>query len=120
VALDAKPKHRATDGDHRGIVTQGLLVAGREAASLLEQVECTLDGRSSLVHLLVESGRGFPIRFGRDHRDSVPCVQVLTNRIGVVRLVAKQTMGLDRRDERRSTLAVVPVASGDLEGNGQT
>lgn len=118
-SLDAQPQHQAADGDDCRVVAQGLLVASRESASLLEQAEGALDFRARLVEFLVVRGRVDP-GAGRGHdRLTADAVEVLAEAMRAVGLVAEQASRLGSIHQGRRRHDVVALALRDLEGERQ-
>ena len=112
---DAKPEQRAADGNHGGVVAQGLLVSCGKPTSLFEEVERALDFRTRLEELLVvrQLLRAAAIRW--DYSCAVLFLKSASKIAGVIGLVRQQAPRQDPRDEFLGGLAVVTLTLSDLE-----
>jgi hypothetical protein len=93
--------------DHRREARVGFVVAGGDAAELLDLAEEVFDQMAPLVHLEVARDRGDPIGFGRDHGGRTPIVQIGADRVAVESLGRQKRAEIEVRQKRGDTGAVV-------------
>ena len=88
----------------------GLVVAGGDAAELLEPLEEILDEMAPPVHLGVVGDRRFAVRFGRDDGQGAAFVQLGAQGVVVERLVGDEGVEIETGYEWRGADAVVTLA----------
>ena len=96
--------------DHGSEACVGFVVAGGEAAKLLEPLEEVLDEMSPFVHIDIMMDRRAAIRLGGDHSKRSPFAQLGAQSIVVEGLVADESGEIDACDERLDADAVVALA----------
>src|ERR671911_494676 len=92
---------------HRREARVGFVVAGGDAAELLELAEEVFDQMAPLVHLEVAREGGDPIGFGRDRGGRTPIVQIGADRVAVEGFVRQKSAEIEVRQKRGDTDAVV-------------
>src|SRR5262249_54246200 len=90
VTSDPQPEHRAADGYDGSVVAERLLVAGREATRLLEEVGRGLELGGCLVQLLVVRPSFGSAAVPRDDLHAVLGVERVAERSAVVGLVCEK------------------------------
>src|SRR3954469_25334691 len=93
--------------DHCREARVGFVVAGGDAAELLELAEEVFDQMAPLVHLEVARDGGDPIGFGRDHGGRAAIVQIGADRVAVEGLVRQKSAEIEVRQKRGDTGAVL-------------
>jgi hypothetical protein len=92
---------------HRLEARIGFVVAGGNAAELLDLAEEVFDQMAPLVHLVVARDIGDPVGFGRDHGGRTPIVQIGADRVAVESLVRQKGAEIEIGQKRGDTGAVV-------------
>jgi hypothetical protein len=110
-----QPKQGAADGDDGDVVSQGLFVSSRKAASLLEPVERAFDRCAKLILLAIPGQGGDAIGFGWDDGLTSQLAQLCSQSVAIVGSVSQQTPRLTPLDQRGRRHDVVPLALGDLK-----
>src|SRR3954470_11600931 len=93
--------------DHRREARIGFVVAGGDAAELLDLAEEVFDQMAPLVHLEVTGDCGDPIGFGRYYGGRAPIVQIGADHVAVESLVRQKGAEIEIRQKRGDTGAVV-------------
>ncbi len=94
------------------------LVAKRRPC--LSRLKGALDCRALLVELLVVGQRTYAVALRGDHGGAATVIEDGSEWVGVEGLVCEQTVRLHALNERNSRNALVTLAFGQLEGDGET
>lgn len=119
VSSNPKPKKRTADANNGCVVSGGLLIAGGESSTLLEQVEGTLDVGARFVLLAVEVRWLLSVLLRGNHRASVDAFELGSDFVAVVGLVAEQLVWLYFLNQRGRRLAIMSLAYGHFELVGE-
>ena len=95
--------------DHRREARVGFVVAGGDAAELLDLAEEVFDQMAPLVHLDVAGNVGGPVALWRDHRHRAAVVQIGAQGVAIESLVRQQGGEVEILQKRGDTHAIVPL-----------
>ena len=96
--------------DHRREARVSFVVAGGDAAELLDLAEEVFDQVTPLVDLEVARDCSDPIGFGRDHGNRASIGQVGADRVAVKSLVGEKSAEIEVCQKRSDTSAVMSLS----------
>ena len=113
----AQPEDGGGECDDGAVVSSGFLVAGSDAAELLEPGEAAFDEMALLVELPVERVLGGSRGVVGDHRLGIHGGDDCPEVVGVIGGVSQHDLGLVPADQAGSLRHVASVTAGQVEGD---